>query len=153
SYGSLTIPGWKQVSLDLAECRSRQLADAHERAWDFERRELRATCRRELARVERFVRDDVRDRNFAAHFVRRADDRRFVDANVLQEELLDLARIDVEAPADDQITAASAERVIAIGRPRRDVAGAKPAATERVRSRLGAPPIRREQVRRLDLDL
>ena len=94
--------------LHFPKCGARQRVDAQKRARDLERRELIATSRSQLVDVERLVRDDVRNRYFAACFIGNADDGCFAHARVLEQQLLDLARIDVEPAADDQVAAPAA---------------------------------------------
>src|SRR5262245_55045713 len=137
--------------LDLAERRARKRVDAHEGAWNLERRELRATGLLELGRAQRVVGDDVGDGDLAAHIVGQTDDRRLADPWILEQQLFDLARIDVEAATDDEITPTTAERVVAVGCADAEVAGLEPTVLERGGRRLRAPPISREKVRRANL--
>src|SRR5690348_767168 len=108
-------PLWQQMLLHLAERGARQRVDSHEGAWHLERRQLRAARCLELSDVELLVAHDERDRNFASYSIRCADDRDFADARVLEQHLLDLARIDVESAADDQVAAPAPQRVVPVG--------------------------------------
>ena len=76
-----------------------------------------------LAFLERHGRADL----FAQRLVRDAEHRRLADGRVLVEHLLELARIDVVATADDQVLLAIDDEVIAVLVDRRDVPGVKPA--------------------------
>src|SRR5215471_16625173 len=98
--------------LDLAECRTGERVDAHESARNLERRQLRATGLLELGRAQRIVGNDVGDGNLSSYVVGHTNDGRLANPRVLQQQLFDLARIDVEAAADDEISAAAAERVV-----------------------------------------
>src|SRR3954463_13959614 len=73
--------------------------------------------------LERDRRPDL----LAEGLVRDADHRRLADVRVLVDDLLDLARVDVEAAADDDVLLAVDDVVVAIVVDARDVAGAKPA--------------------------
>ena len=90
-----------------------------------------ASCVRRCASsarlVERRFGDEVRDGHLAAHAVRHADDRRLAHAGLLEQQFLDLARIDVESAGDDQVAAPAFERDVAVGGALADVAGAEPA--------------------------
>ena len=57
-------------------------------------------------------------RDFAAHSVGKPDYRGFGDFGLLLKELLDLARIYVEASRNDQIALAAAQRKVPVGRAR-----------------------------------
>jgi hypothetical protein len=62
---------------------------------------------------------------------------------VLEQNLLDLARIDVRAAGDDHVLGTVLQRQIAVGVEGAEVAGVQEAALERGRARLGVPPIAR----------
>src|SRR5436305_14152019 len=117
--------------LDLAERRARQRVDADEAPRHLERSQLLAAAAGQLALVE--VADDEGDRQLAAHRVGHADDRGLADLWLLEQELLDLARIDVVAAGDDQVALSPAQRDVAVLGALREVAGLKPAVEERGR--------------------
>src|ERR1043165_1401736 len=141
----------QQMFLDFPERRARQRLDADEAPRHLERRELLAAAAGELALVG--VADDERDRELAADRVGHADDRGLVDLRLLEEELLDLARIDVEAARDDEVALPPAQGDVAVVRALREVAGAEPAVDERGRRRLRLAPVRGEERRALDEEL
>ena len=68
-----------------------------------------------IARIDAARCDHIGHGDFAAHAIGRGCHRGFRDAVLLLEELLDLARIDVEAAGDDQVALAAAQGVIAVG--------------------------------------
>ena len=69
--------------------------------------------------------DEIRNRDFAAHAVRRGCDRGFGNALLLFQKFLDLPGINIEAAGNNQIALAAAQRVVAIGRASGQIAGAK----------------------------
>ena len=76
--------------------------------------------------VERraFARDDPRGRRLAPALGRHAGDRRLGDVGVLAQHRLEVARIEVEAAADDHVLAAVDQRQKAVVVEAADVAGA-----------------------------
>src|SRR5665213_1359020 len=112
--------------LYLAEGGSRERVHTDERARNLERRQLGSTHRLDGVRIDRILGDDIGDWNLAAEIVRHADHGSLQHAGILYQRLFDLARIDVEAAGDDQVAAASAQGVVAVGRPDCQIAGAKP---------------------------
>ena len=58
-----------------------------------------------------------------------------------QQHLLDLARIDVHAAADDQVLGAVLQREVAVRVEAADVAGVQPAAAQRLGGGLGLVPV------------
>src|SRR5574337_798813 len=70
-----------------------------------------------------------------------ADDRHLEDGRMAAEDLLDLARVDVGAPADDHILLPIGDEEVAALVQVADVTGVKPAAAERLGGGLGLPPV------------
>src|SRR5262249_52451199 len=79
----------------------------------------------------RCVADDVGNDNLPPFVVRAADDGDLAHARVLEQYLLDLARIDVGAAADDDVLGSVLERQIAVGIKGADVPGMQPAVAQR----------------------
>src|ERR1035437_9409582 len=146
-------PRWQEMLLHFAERGARQRLDANEPARNLERRKLRATSPLELLGVERLVGRNVGDGHLAANVVLHTDDRGFAHTRILEQQLFDLARIDVESAADDEITAPAAQRVVAVMRAHAEIAGAKPAVVKRRCRRVGPSPVLGEQMWRPNLDL
>ena len=71
--------------------------------------------------------DDPGRDDLAVPGVGQADDGDLGDAGVVVQELLDLGRIDVLAPPDDQLLAAADDPVVAVVALAGEVAGVKPA--------------------------
>src|SRR5207249_9960373 len=113
---------------------------------NLERRQLLPAQGFELGRVQRRVGDDVRDRNFAADFVRCAHHGGFAHPGILEQKLLDLSWIDVESAGDDQIAAASAKGVVAIRRANAEISGTKPALVKGRGCRIRTAPVFREEM-------
>ena len=82
-----------------------------------------------------------------------ADHRRFADLRVLVEHLLDLARVDVVAAADDQVLLAVDDVEVAVLVDAGHVAAVEPAAAHRLRGRVGALPVALHDVVAADHDL
>ena len=71
-----------------------------------------------------FARDDPRRRRLAPALGGHAGDRRLGDVGVLAQHRLEVARVEVEAAADDHVLAAIDEREEAVVVEAADVAGA-----------------------------
>src|ERR1700709_525228 len=82
-----------------------------------------------------------------------ADHRRFADPRVLVEHLLDLARVDVVAAADDQVLLAIYDVEVALLVALRHVPRVEPAAAHRLRGGVGALPVALHDVVAADHDL
>ena len=96
----------------------------------------------------------VRLHALAAVRVRHADDRARVDGRVLEEHLLDLGRVHVEARHDDEVLHAVDEEEVPVVVDHGDVARAQPTVGgERARGCLGIVPVTGEHVRTLHPDL
>src|ERR1700749_4511608 len=93
----------QEVFLYFSQGGARDRLHLYEAARDFERGKLVAAAAFEGFGVEGGVGDDEGYRDLAAHVVRDADDGGFGDAGLFEQELFDLARIDVEATGDDEI--------------------------------------------------
>ena len=86
--------------------------------------------------------------------MRDADDRRLAHAGMLVEHLLDLARVDVVAAADDHVLLAVDDVEVAVVVDAPDVAGAEPAVgVDRGRRRVGTAPVALHHVVPADGDL
>ena len=132
--------------LHLAEGRTRNRIDLHEAPRHLERRQLIAADVRQLLRIE--VADEKRDRHLSAHLIVLSNHRSLRHTRLFEQQLFDLARIDIEAAADDQIALAAEEREVAVGGNGGEIAGAKKSvARERGRSCIGTPPIPAEDIR------
>src|SRR5207247_11011058 len=79
----------------------------------------------------RRIADDVRDDHLAPFAVRASDHRDFAHAGVPEQHLLDFARIDVGAAADDDVLGSILEREVAVGIERAEIAGMQPAVAHR----------------------
>ena len=99
------------------------------------------------------TRNHIGHGDFAAHAIGLGRHRRFGDLRLFHEELFDLARIDVEAARDNQVAAAAAQGVVAVGRSLRDVAGLEPAIDERGARGIVTPPVSGEHVRTFQIQL
>ena len=93
----------------------------------------------EVGRRRAGLHADERARVLAEPRVGRGDDRDLGDAGHAQQQLLDLARADVLAAADDDVLLAVGDREVAVGVEHADVAGREPAVgvERRLRSRAG----------------
>src|SRR5689334_6795654 len=91
-----------------------QPVDRNERSRYFERGEYGPAPCFEGSRIESSIADHVRHGNFTPYFVRQRRDGRFAYLFLLQKKLLDLARVDIKSPGDDQVAAAALQRVIAV---------------------------------------
>src|SRR5579863_281686 len=130
---------------------ARQLFDNLEPARDLERSQVLAAAGFEGIVVASLLpQNNVGHRNLAASAVGFAHHRCFRYLGLLAQELLDLARVDVEPAGYDQVAAAAAERVVAIVGACRDVAGFEPAPNlavdERLAGRVFALPIPGENI-------
>ena len=85
--------------------------------------------------------------------VRHADDGRHRDVGVGHEDLLDLARVHVEATADDHVLGAVDDVVEAVLVPTGQVAGAEPAVPHHLGRGLGAVVVALHDVVTADGDL
>ena len=74
-----------------------------------------------------FLQDHARHDLLAVLLVGDADHLHVGDFRVRVDELLDLLRVDVLAAADDHVLQPAGDAVVALGRPKREVAGVKPA--------------------------
>src|SRR5581483_2531605 len=93
----------------------------------------------------------TRARHVSPDLVIHSDDRRLGNPLLFEEQLFDLARIDVEAGADDQIALPPEQRVVAVSRNHSHVAGADVAI--RGERRIAAAPVAGEERRRLHQQL
>ena len=96
---------------------------------------------------------DARRHLLAAHRVGRAVDGGLTHRRVRVEHVLDLRRIDVEAGGDDHVLQAVADREVAVVVAHADVAGVKPAVTDRLRGVLGTVPVAEHDVGSANHDL
>ena len=84
---------------------------------------------------------DERDHLLAQQRVRPADDRCRGNCRVQQQHVLDVARVDVEAAADDEVLAAVHHHQVAVGVDVPDVAGVQPPVHDRSSRRRLVPPV------------
>src|SRR5690606_26035051 len=96
---------------------------------------------------------DIGHRRLAAIFVGNADDIDLLDRVMGHQRLLDGARIDIEARADDEVLDAIDEEDIAVRVHVADIAGAQPALHEGLLVGLGILVIAGHDLRTLDLQL
>ena len=90
----------------------------------------------------------------AEHLVRHADDGRFEDRRVLVQHLLDLARVDVVAAADDHLLLAIDEEQVAVLVEVAEITGGEPAlAVDRGRRRVRVVPVAADDRRSAELHL
>ena len=100
--------GGQQVLLHLPSALRGSASTRTNAARHLEGRELRRAAVAQWRRTSTsVVGDEIGDRHFAAARVGHADDRGFAHARLLEQHLLDLARVDVEAAGDDQVGAAA----------------------------------------------
>src|SRR5258706_2303603 len=126
--------------LDLPQRGPGNRFDSLEGPRDFEAGQLFAAGLLQRSGVEAGLRHDEGDGHFAADVVGHAGDGGFVDAGLFEQELFDLAGIDVEPARDDEVGLAAEERDVAIRRLGGEIAGAEPGAVEgRLRGRFVAP--------------
>src|SRR5690349_177885 len=140
--GSAIKPGERvaqDVLLTLAHRVARQLVDEHDALRQLEPREPpaervqdrplidRPLVRRPLIRAH----DDRRD-GFAEISMRNADDSRFEDSRYGVDLVLDLFRVDVEAPGDHEVLAAPKNMQIAALADPAEIAGDEEAVTAKL---------------------
>ena len=87
----------------FAERRSWQRVHTHERARHLERCKRGPASIFERGLIDRLIGNDVRHRQLATAGVGHTDDHGFAHAREFQQELLDFARIDIEAARNDQV--------------------------------------------------
>jgi hypothetical protein len=122
--------------LHFPERGARERVYGDESAWNFERGELRSADGFERYRFA--LADNICNRHFAAHAVRHPDHRCLRHTGLLEQELLDLTRVNIESAGNDEVATAALQRVVAVGRAGADVAGLEPAIDERGLSRFKA---------------
>ena len=84
--------------LNLAQSVTRQVLHDVKRSGNFERCQTFATTLFHLGRIDRRSSDKVGHRHLAPHSIRSANDGSFSHFGLLSEKVLNLARINVEAP-------------------------------------------------------
>src|SRR5580692_9014516 len=126
---------------DLAVIVLRQRAHEHIILRPFESRDAVEAQRIELGAVG--VADHISDDDLAPLRIGPPDYRDLADVYVLEQDFLDLARIDVGAAGDDNVLGAVFERQIAFGIECADVAGVQPAAAQGRCRRLRIVPVAR----------
>jgi len=139
--------------LDLAESVSRQGIDGMEAAGDFERSEGVAAFFREAGGGCAGIEDEPGDGDFPFDGIGFGDDGGLADAGLVEEELLDFARVDVEAGDDDEVGLTAGESEVAVRGEGAEIAGAEPAIGEGGGGGLGAAPIAGEDIGAADIDL
>src|SRR4051812_47432316 len=105
------------------------------------------------ARLLPWLQHDGRRDLLAHRLVGHADHRRLGDRRVLVQDLLDLARIDVVAAADDHVLLAVDDEEVAILVELRHVAGVEPAPAHDLLRRVGPAPVALHDVVAADADL
>lgn len=125
--------------LRLPQRRSGNRFDTHEPPRHFERRQLFAADGFERGGVE--VADDVCHRYFAAHRVGHPADGGFAHTGLFEQELFDLARVDIETAGDDEVTLVAAQCVVAVGGAGGQIAGVEPSLAPRGGGGIGAAPV------------
>src|SRR6266849_49495 len=90
---------------------------------------------------------------FAANLVETADDGSGLDTRVLEQYVLDLARVDVLAAANDHVLLAVDEEVVAVLVDVADVSGVQPSAAKCLGSCLRIAEIAQHDVRAAEADL
>ena len=113
----------------------------------LERGQGRAAPALQFVRCHGRTRHDVRHRHLAPQAIRQSHHRRLGDLRLFREELLDLARINIESAGDDHIAAPSHQRVVAVWRTDREIACAKPSVRECGARSIGSVPIAGKNVR------
>src|ERR1043166_2113372 len=137
----------QKVLLNLPQRRSRQCFYENEPSRNFEARELIPTHLFELRHLQPVLGDDVRDGYFPPHRIGEPDHGCFAHLRVLEQQLFDLPRIDVESAGDDEIALPPAQRVVAVLRTDSDVAGLEPAVVKRRDGGVGPTPVLLEEHR------
>src|SRR5256885_7701499 len=105
----------------------------------LEARDLGQAKRVEFA--ERHITHHIGDDDLAPFGMRPPDHRGFAHIGVLEQHLLDLARINVGAARNDHVLGTVLQGQIAFGIEHADVAGVQPAAAHRLRARLRIAPV------------
>src|SRR5207249_3604251 len=90
---------------------------------------------------------------FAEPLVRPADDARHHDRRMLEQDVLHIAREDVEATADDEVLLPVQHVQVAVGVETADIAGVQPAAAQGRRGLRGRIPVASHHTVRADADL
>src|SRR3982751_5403537 len=96
--------------LNLTQGIARQSGYYHKLPWHFERRHPRPAASLEIGRIKALTHDDIRHGHFAAKRVGCANYGCFCDLRLLFQELLDFARVNVEATRNNEVTFAAAQR-------------------------------------------
>src|SRR5262249_25368937 len=119
----------KQVLLNLSAPRHREGVDEEDGARDFEASEAisQAVERVLLGQHRAGFLDHERDGTLREPLIRHADDGDVVDPRVLEQEALDLCRVDVLAPDLEEILVAAEEAHTSVGAHQAAVAGVQPA--------------------------
>src|SRR3954451_22608266 len=145
----------QRVAPDLPHPVDRQLVERNHALRALVRRQPLAGVGDQRVAVEIAGGNDERDDLLAPAFRRHAGDGDLRDGRVVLERRLDLARVDVEPTADDELLAAAGdlEAPVLVVEPA-EVAGAKPAvAGERLGRRVRPAPVAVEDLRTADEDL
>src|SRR5436190_95846 len=103
-------------------------------ARDFAKAQLVQLARRHFA-------DHIGDDDLAPFWMRAPDHRGLAYPRVLEQHLLDLARIDIGAARDDHVLGPVFQREIAVRIEHADVPGMQPAAAQSLRGRVGVLPV------------
>src|SRR4051795_13378182 len=117
--------------LDFSQGSAGQLVHPHETAWDFERGKCRLAAGFKNLRIEVAAAYNVGHWDLSSHLVWNTGNSSLGYFLLLQKELFDLPRINVEAAADNYIASPSLERVVAVFRTLAEIPGPKIAINER----------------------
>src|SRR3954447_8060206 len=145
----------ERVAPHLAHPVDGQLVERDDALRALVRRQPLAGVRDERVAVDVAGRHDERDDLLAPALGRHARDRDLRDGGMVLERRLDLARVDVEPAADDELLRAPGDLEAAVvGVDPAEVAGPEPAvAGQRVGRRVGPVPVAVEDLRPADEDL
>src|SRR5947209_20401683 len=84
---------------------------------------------------------DEGDHLLAVAGIRAADHCRHLDCGMLEQGVLDIAGVDVEATTDDQVLLAVDDEQVAVLVEIAEIAGVQPAVTQRLAAGLGRTPV------------
>ena len=140
------------MALYFAEGVARKSIDTDDLSREFEAGEMLPAAVEEAFFIQGSADGrDVGYRDLALDVVGDSDDSSFSNCGLFAEKFLDLARIDVEAAAKDQLGLAALQSVIAVRRPDGQVAGAKVAiGSEGVACRFRLTPVAGEDIGAFD---
>src|SRR5688572_11016962 len=127
--------------LQLAHRVPGQFLDLDDGPGSLERGEAPGALVAEPVDIDTAIHDDVSHGNFATALVRGANDGRFADTVLFEQQLLDFAGINVEPTGDDELRGSTAQRQAAGGVKLAEVARREPAVVERGSGRRGIAPI------------